>query len=200
MNPGFLMNAWPLFMSGVCTEVKEVRVSRVQDASVRRIPFQKKIGSGKSVKEFNQLVEEGALRQVGLPESVAMIAAGLGWELDDIIERIEPIIHKNSEVRSDFITVKPGQVAGVKQTGYGLKNGKALITLNFEASIGAGESYDAVYITGTPNMEVIIKGGTNGDIATAAILVNSIPKIMGASPGLKSMKDFVISALPNEEN
>jgi len=32
VNPGFLMDAWPLFMTGVCTEVKEIKVSRVQDA------------------------------------------------------------------------------------------------------------------------------------------------------------------------
>lgn len=197
VNPGFLMDAWPLFMTGVCAEVKELRVRRIQDASLRRIPFQKKIGAGKTVEEFNELVESGTLRHVGLPESVAMIAAGLGWELDDITETIEPIIYK-TEVRSDFITVKPGQVAGVKQMGYGWKDGKVLITLNFEASIGARESYDALYITGTPNMEVIIKGGTHGDIATVAMLVNSVPKVIDARPGLKTMKDLVVSALPSK--
>jgi len=83
-----------------------------------------------------------------------------------------------SKVRSDFITIKLGQVAGVKQMGYGLKDGNVLITLNFEASIGAREPYDALYITGTQNMEVIIKGGTQGDMATVAMLVNSIPNVI----------------------
>jgi len=189
VNPGFLMDAWPLFMTSVCQEVKYLKAVRIQDASPRRVPFQKKIGAGKTVKEFDELVGAGSLKHVGLPESIAMIAAGLGWELDDIKETIEPIITK-TEVRSNYITVKPGQVAGVKQVGRGFKNAKELITLDFQAYIGAPESYDAVYITGTPNMEVIIKGGTNGDLATAAIVVNSIPRVLEAPSGLVTMKDL----------
>ena len=62
--------------------------------------------------------------------------------------------------------------------------------------MGAPESYDAVYITGTPNMEVIIKGGTHGDIATAAIVVNAAHRVVQAPSGLITMKDLpVVSAL-----
>ncbi len=191
VNPGFLMDAWPLFMTAVCHEVKQIRAVRIQDASPRRVPFQKKIGAGKTVQEFDDLVKAGTLKHVGLPESIAMIAAGLRWELDDITETIEPVIARN-EVKSDYITVKPGQAAGVKQIGCGLKDGKELITLEFQAYIGAEKSYDAVYVSGTPNMEVIIKGGTNGDIATAAIIINSIPRVIAAPPGLITMKDLPI--------
>jgi hypothetical protein len=196
VNPGFLMDAWPLFMSGVCTDVKRVKVSRVQDASSRRIPFQEKIGAGKTKKEFQKLVSEGKIRHVGLPESVAMIAAGLGWQVDKVTETIGPILHRKT-VKSDYITVKPGRVAGVKQVGRGWSKGKALITLNFEASIGAGESYDSVAIQGTPNMEVMIKGGTHGDVATVAMLTNAVPRILELPPGLKTMKDLIISSAPN---
>jgi len=195
VNPGFLMDAWPLFMSGVCTDVKEVKVSRVQDASSRRIPFQEKIGAGKTKKEFQKLVREGKIRHVGLPESVAMIAAGLGWKVDRVTESIGPILYRKT-VKSDYLTVKPGRVAGVKQVGRGWVRGKALITLNFEASIGAGESYDSVSIKGTPNMDVIVKGGTHGDIATVAMLTNAVARILEVPPGLKTMKDLIISAVP----
>jgi len=191
VNPGFLMDTWPLVMTAVCQDVKQIKAVRIQDASPRRIPFQKKIGAGKTIEEFNKLAEAGTLRHVGLIESVAMIAAGLGWELDDITETIEPVVAK-TEVRTDFVTVKPGQAAGVKQIGYGWKDGKELITLDFQAYIGARESYDAVYIIGTPDMEVIIKGGTHGDVATAAVVVNSIKRVLEAPPGLLTMKDLPI--------
>ena len=197
VNPGFLMDAWPLFMSGVCTDVKEVKVSRVQDASRRRIPFQEKIGAGKTKKEFQKLVNEGKIRHVGLPESVAMIAAGLGWKVDKVTETIGPILYRKT-VKSDYLTVKPGRVAGVKQVGRGWRKGKALITLNFEASIGAGESYDSVSLKGTPNMEVMVKGGTHGDIATVAMLTNAVSRILEIPPGLKTMKDLIISSVPNK--
>lgn len=197
VNPGFLMDTWPLVMTAVCQDVKQIRAVRIQDASPRRLPFQKKIGAGKTIEEFAELVEAGTLRHVGLAESVAMIAAGLGWELDDITETIEPIVAE-AEVRSDFVTVRPGQAAGVRQVGHGLKDGKELITLDFQAYIGAKESYDAVYISGIPDMEVVIKGGTHGDIATAAMIVNSIPRVIDAPPGLMTMKDLpIICALPS---
>jgi len=199
VNPGFLMDAWPLFMTGVCTEVKEIKVSRVQDAAHRRIPFQEKIGAGKTKKEFEKKVKDGTIRHVGLAESIAMIGDGLGWKLDKITESIEPIIYRKT-VKSSYLTVKPGLAAGVKQVGHGWKGGKRLISLNFEASIGAGTSYDSVSISGTPPMEVIIKGGTHGDIATVAMLVNAIPKVLDASPGLKTMKDLIISALINKSS
>jgi 4-hydroxy-tetrahydrodipicolinate reductase len=195
VNPGFLMDAWPLFMTGVCQQVQHIRSVRVQNASSRRGPFQKKIGAGCTLEEFKKLVDAGTLKHVGLPESIAMIADGLGWELDTITESIEPIIAK-TQVKTDFVTVKPGQAAGVRQVGKGTRAGKELISLEFEASVGAPESYDAVHITGIPNMQVTIKGGVHGDIATAAIAVNSVHRVVEAAPGLLSVKDLpVVSAL-----
>lgn len=195
VNPGFLMDAWPLFMTGVCQQVKRIKVTRVQDASPRRGPFQKKIGAGCTLKEFEERVAAGTLRHVGLAESIAMVASGLGWELDDITEAIEPIVAK-TQVKTNFVTVEPGQATGVRQVGKGIRAEEDVIILEFEASVGAAESYDAVYITGTPNMEVVIKGGTHGDIATAAVVVNSIHRVIDAPPGLITMKDLsVVSAL-----
>jgi len=195
VNPGFLMDAWPLFMTGVCQEVKRVKAVRVQNASSRRGPFQKKIGAGRTPEEFAELVAAGTLKHVGLPESLAMIATGLGWELDNITESIEPVM-ASEPVKTDFADVKLGQAVGVRQVGRGFRNGEELITLEFEAAVGAPESYDAVYITGNPDMEVTAKGGTHGDVATAAMLVNSIPRVIQAPPGLVTMKDLsIVSAL-----
>lgn len=195
VNPGFVMDAWPLFMTGVCQQVKQIKAVRVQDASSRRGPFQKKIGAGCTLEEFNKLVASGTLKHVGLPESIAMIASGLGWELDEITESIEPVV-AISRVKTDFVTVEPEQAAGVRQVGRGIRARDELITLEFEAYVGAPESYDAVYITGTPNLEVVIKGGTQGDVATAAITVNCVHRVMDAPAGLLTMKDLPIVSAP----
>lgn len=189
INPGFLMDFWPLAMTAPCQEAEHIRAVRIQDASSRRLPFQKKIGAGRTPEEFQALVDEGTLRHVGLPESVAMIADGLGWEVDEVEETIEPVIAAK-EVSSPLMKVEPGQAAGVKQIGRGLKEGKELINLEFQAFIGAPESYDAVYIKGEPDMEVVIKGGTHGDIGTAAMTVNAARRVVDAPPGLLTMKDL----------
>jgi 4-hydroxy-tetrahydrodipicolinate reductase len=191
VNPGFLMDAWPLFMTGVCQQIDRIRSVRVQDASRRRGPFQRKIGAALAVEEFKALVDAGMIKHVGLPESVAMIASGLGWEINEITERIEPIISE-TQIKTEFLLVKPGYTAGIRQIAKGIRSGVELITLEFEASVGSHESYDAVYITGIPNMEVIIRGGVHGDIATAAIIVNSVYRVAEAPPGLLTMKDLPI--------
>jgi 4-hydroxy-tetrahydrodipicolinate reductase len=178
-------------MTGVCQKVEHVKATRIQDASPRRLPFQKKIGAGCTREEFQKLVDAGTLRHVGLPESIAMIAAGLGWTLDEVTEEIEPII-ASKQVSSQYMTVKAGQAAGVHQVGRGISGGKEVITMEFQAYIGAPESYDAVDITGTPDMHVVIKGGTHGDIATAAIVCNAARRVVDAPPGLKTMLDMPI--------
>ena len=64
------------------------------------------------------------------------------------------------------------------QDGIGYRDGEPVITLHMEAYLGAPESYDAVEITGSPALKMKIAGGVHGDIATASIVVNSLPKIL----------------------
>ncbi len=189
VNPGFLMDAWPLFMTGVCHDVKKIKVVRIQDATPRRLPFQKKIGVGLSLEEFDQLVQSGTIRHVGLAESIGMISVGLGWKLDKITEEIRPIVAKKA-INNQYLSVKVGQAAGVRQVGKGISEGREMIIMEFEAYVGAPKSYDAVYIDGTPPLEAVIKGGVHGDLATTAMVVNALPRVIEAPPGLISMKDM----------
>ena len=189
VNPGFCMDTFPIVMTGVCQNVEYIRVARVQDARPRRLPFQKKIGAGCTVAEFEELKASGQLRHVGLEESADMIAAAMGWKIDDYTETIDPII-ADKEVSSEYLTIKAGQAAGVEQISVGKMKGKEIVRLEFRAYLGAPESYDAVYITGTPNMEVVVRGGIHGDIATAPMVVNAMPRVIDAPPGLLTMKDL----------
>ena len=191
INPGFLMDLWPLAMTGVVQHVNRVRSVRIQDARPRRLPFQKKIGAGCTPEEFQQLIDAGTLRHVGLPESLEMIAAGLGWELDDVTETIEPVMAE-VEVSSQYMTVEPGQAAGVKQIALGLRGGDVVLELEFQAYLGAPDTYDAVYIEGKPDMEVVVKGGTHGDLGTAAMTVNAAARVVEGQPGLKTMMDLPV--------
>ena len=68
VNPGFVMDALPVMLTGVCERVDAIRVDRVQDARSRRLPFQKKIGSGLTVEQFQDKVKAGTVRHVGLTE------------------------------------------------------------------------------------------------------------------------------------
>src|SRR5262249_37523217 len=189
VNPGFTMDALPITLTGVCERVDSIRVDRIQDARVRRLPFQQKIGAGLTREQFQRKVNDASVRHVGLAESVSMIADAMGWTLDGITDEIEPKM-ATSTVSSEFLAVDPGYVCGMVQDGTGYRDGKAVIMLHMEAYLGASESYDAVEIAGSPNIRSKIAGGVHGDVATASITVNSIPKILQVAPGLHTMRDM----------
>jgi 4-hydroxy-tetrahydrodipicolinate reductase len=189
VNPGFAMDALPITLTGVCERVDAIRVDRIQDARIRRLPFQQKIGAGLTREQFQKKVDDGSVRHVGLTESVTMIADAMGWKLDRVTDEIQPKIATET-VASEFLAVDPGYVCGIVQDGIGYSKGKPVITLHMEAYLGAPESYDQVEITGSPAIRSKVAGGVHGDVATASIVVNSLPKILEAAPGLHTMRDM----------
>jgi 4-hydroxy-tetrahydrodipicolinate reductase len=192
VNPGFVMDTLPIMLTAACERVDAVRVDRVQDAGVRRLPFQKKIGAGLTTAQFEELVAAGTVRHVGLTESVTMIADAMGWKLGKITDTIKPKLAE-SQVASEYLTVRAGQVCGLVQDGVGYAtDGSPVITLHLEAYLGAPVSYDAVTITGHPNLTSRVEGGFHGDVVTASIAVNTMPKIMMAPPGLRTMRDMAL--------
>ena len=191
VNPGFAMDALPIALTAVCERVDRIVVNRVQDARIRRLPFQQKIGAGLTTEQFQRKVEDGSVRHVGLTESIAMIADALGWTLDRITDDIEPKL-ATVTTSSEFLAVDPGYVCGIIQDGVGYRKNDAVIRLHMEAYLGAPESYDSVEIEGSPRLSSKIAGGIHGDVATASIVVNSIPKVLQAPPGLHTMRDLAL--------
>lgn len=191
VNPGFAMDALPIALTAICERVDAVRVDRVQDARIRRLPFQQKIGSGLTAAEFAERVKALTVRHVGLTESIAMIADALGFELDRITDEIQPRIAEQP-VESQFLKVPAGRVCGIVQDGVGSVNGKPVIVLHMEAYLGAPETYDRVQIEGSPRLDVKACGGYHGDVATVSIAVNSIPRVLAAPPGLHTMRSLAL--------
>jgi len=189
VNPGFLMDILPTALTAICREVRKITVLRYQDARARRLPFQQKIGAGLTPGEFAQKKAGGTLRHVGLTESMHLIASRLGWRLDRTEDIIEPIIAER-EVRSDHITVEPGQAAGVHQLGLGYVGSEEKIRLEFRAALGERDPQDTVILDGVPQLRFTVPGGINGDIATCSMLTNAIPTVIAAPPGLRTMADI----------
>jgi len=189
VNPGFVMDALPIALTAVCQRVDRVTVHRIQDARHRRLPFQQKIGAGLTTEQFQKRVDAGSIKHVGFTESIAMIADALGWTLDRITDHVEPKLAQVT-VSSEFLAVDPGYVCGIVQEGTGYRRKEPAIRLRMEAYLGAPDPYDLIEIDGNPRLSVRIAGGVHGDVATAAMVVNSIPKVLGAAPGLRTMRDM----------
>jgi 4-hydroxy-tetrahydrodipicolinate reductase len=98
----------------------------------------------------------------------------------------------NERVQTEFLSVEAGQAAGVHQIARGVGGGKELVYLELQMYVGAKDSSDTVTLTGHPNISLVIPGGSHGDIATASVVVNSIPAILDAPAGLRTSRDLPI--------
>lgn len=190
INPGFLMDSLPLCLTALCQRVDHLEISRIQNASLRRGPFQAKIGSGMTVKEFHAKMDAGRMGHVGLPESVAMVFHTLGKTLVRYESAVEPVV-ADTRVKTDHFDVEPGRVKGLKQVARGFTDAGEFITLIFIAALDMPNEADTIKITGKPNLEATLKG-TNGDIGTVAIAVNAVRRVKEAPPGLLTMRDLPI--------
>lgn len=189
VNPGFLMDALPAFLTAMNQNVESIHVKRYQNAATRRVPFQKKIGAGLSIDEFEQKKKEGTIRHVGLTESMQFIAASIGWSLDRTTDNVSAAF-ADQEVKSPDMVIRKGEVTGVNQIGTAYIGDEKKITLEFIATVGEQHSYDEVIIKGLPEIKSKIKGGVNGDQATCAVAVNATASILKARPGLLTMADM----------
>jgi 4-hydroxy-tetrahydrodipicolinate reductase len=172
--------------SAVTFDVHAVECIRVVDAGTRRLPLQKKVGAALSRTEFEAQMATGRFGHIGMRESVALLARALDFKVDSIEQSVEPVIATETR-RTPFLTVERGQVAGIRNHGYGKAGGRTLIHLDLSMYVGAPDPRDEVILESTPPIRLKFAGGIAGDQATAAILVNNLHGVVTASPGLKTV-------------
>ncbi len=191
VNPGFLMDTLPVAASAVCRSVRRVHVWRIQDATTRRIPFQQKIGAGLDDAAFAARIREGTLRHVGLGESLHFVAHYLGLDIDRWEESIGPV-KAERDLTCALGPIPRGRAAGVRQVGRGWARGaptgaEPVVQLEFQAAIGQADPHDRVLLESEPPIDLVLKGGVHGDVATVAITVNCVAPLLNAPPGLHTM-------------
>lgn len=186
VNPGYLMDTVPVFATAACREVESIEIHRFQDATTRRIPFQKKIGATLDDKAFKQGIKDGWLRHVGLGESLHFVADCLGWKVSSWSETIKPV-KASKAMKCGLGAIKAGNAAGVRQEAVGICDGKRVLKFVFQAAIGEPRSEDRVIVRGEPNVNMVFEGGVHGDIATSSVTINSIPALLKVGPGLHTM-------------
>jgi hypothetical protein len=189
VNPGFVMDTLALALSAVCQSLSRMEIRRVVDVSKRRIQLQRKVGVGITPEEFERHKATGRFGHVGLMESARLVAHALAWTVDDWQEALEPALCDGPRQAGE-IRLEKGQVAGIHQVVSGRHNGREVLRLELEMSAGAAQPRDEVLIEGQPPVHMVIEGGVQGDLATAAIVANAIPAVVAARPGLLTMADL----------
>jgi 4-hydroxy-tetrahydrodipicolinate reductase len=196
VNPGFVMDILPICLTGVSREVKSIYVERVVNASTRRQPLQAKIGSGQDPDDFRAKFAAGKAGHAGFQQSVALLAHAMGWRLDAIRETCEPVV-ATSRVVTQFFAVAPGQCLGIHQKCIGLSGGETKISLDLQMYLDAPLPHDAIVVKGRPELNLVLNGGVAGDDATVAALINLVPRLLAAAPGVRLMTELALPAWQN---
>ncbi|ATB34534.1 dihydrodipicolinate reductase [Melittangium boletus] len=189
VNPGFVMDRLVATVGQACGPVRHATVTRVVDARDRRESLQRKVGAGLSEDEFFALVDREQLGHVGLVESAALCALGLGMDCDDFEEEIVPVFAEE-DISGGAFPVKKGRVAGIFQSAVGLEEGQERVRLELTIAVGADDPGDRIEIEAEPKLVVEIRGGVPGDRATAHMLVNAAPRVTAAEAGLLTVLEL----------
>ena len=194
VNPGFAMDLLPVVASGVMPEVTRVYAERVVDATTRRGPLQAKIGSGLAPQVFHDLFEQGKAGHAGFRESAALVAHAMGWTVkpQDIHETLEPVV-ASAAIQTPYAKVEPGQTRGLHQVVTAHYQGREVIRLDLTMALGEAEPHDMIQLEGEPGNDPLIlrfPKGIPGDDATVAALVNNVPGLFSARPGLRLMTEM----------
>ncbi|MEG0829362.1 MAG: 2,4-diaminopentanoate dehydrogenase [Anaerovoracaceae bacterium] len=196
VNPGLIMDLLVILWTGGCETVDHILSRRVNSLSPFGPAVMEEQGIGISVEEFNKGKAEGTLAgHVGFHESVGMIAEALGWEVDKFEQDMEPII-TDVDRKSPYGFAKAGSIAGVAMKGYGYVDGELKMEMDHPQQIEpeqVGETTgDYVIIKGNPDINMLNTPEIEGGIGTMAMILNTIPHVINARPGLQTMIDIPV--------
>ncbi|MCL6451072.1 MAG: NADP-binding protein [Acetobacteraceae bacterium] len=194
VNPGFVLDALVIALTGVCLRVDHVRAERINDLSPFGSTVMKAQGVGLTPEDFREGVRRGSVvGHVGFAQSLALIARALGWRLDRVEEVREPIL---SSVRrsAPHARVEPGRVAGCLHLARGLASGREVICLVHPQQVcpeaEGVKTGDFIAIRGQPDINLSIRPEIPGGTGTVALALNMIPTVVEARPGFLTMADL----------
>lgn len=189
-NPGFVMDLLVLALTGLCSDIQRIRVERVVDLAKRRSALQQKMCLGMFPEDFEKARKGRRMGHVGLIESAKLICDALKVRAS-FTSSVRPLVSARL-VGSYNITIEPGRISGLEHRLVGKSRKGRFIEMKLYMFAGASE-FDLVEIEGTPPLSVRTDG-IHGDQATVSLMLNYIPIVLEAEPGLHTVKDLRIPA------
>ncbi|MED5813669.1 Gfo/Idh/MocA family oxidoreductase [Mycolicibacterium sp. 050232] len=208
IDPGFANDLLPLALAGACQQIEQIRCMEIVDYATydsAAVMFDV-MGFGKPLDETPMLLQPGVLT-LAWGSVVRQLAAGLGIELDEVTEE-----HTRVPAPEDFDIaaghIPAGTTAALRFEVRGMRDGKAAVVLEHVTRLRddlcpewpqpaqEGGSYRVV-VTGEPCYTLDLRlSSPNGDhnhaglVATAARVVNAIPAVVDAKPGIRTTLDL----------
>ena len=208
IDPGFANDLLPLALAGTCQSVEQIRCMEIinYDTYDSATVMFDVMGFGKPLDELPMLLQPGVL-SLAWGSVVRQLAAGLGIELDEVQETyVREPAPEDFDIASGHIP--KGSAAALRFEVQGIKDGKVAVVLEHVTRLRddlrpdwpqpaqEGGSY-RIEVTGEPSYALDLclssrKGDHNhaGLVATAARVVNAIPAVVDAEPGITTTLDL----------
>lgn len=208
IDPGFANDLLPLALAGTCQSVEQIRCMEIinYDTYDSATVMFDVMGFGKPLDEIPMLLQPGVL-SLAWGSVVRQLAAGLGIELDEVSETyVREPAPEDFDIASGHIA--KGTAAALRFEVQGIKDGRVTVVLEHVTRLRddlhpdwpqpaqEGGSY-RIEITGEPSYTVDLRlSSPNGDhnhaglVATAARVVNAIPAVVAAPPGIRTTLDL----------
>jgi 4-hydroxy-tetrahydrodipicolinate reductase len=211
IDPGFCNDLLPIVLSGVSQRIRSVRVQEILNYATydqAEVLFDT-MGFGQPLDARPLLLLPGVLG-FAWGGAVQTVADALGVALDEVRE-----VHErrpfDQPIEAAGRTVEPGTAAGLRFEVQGIAHGRPVVIVehvtrlhddvapDWPAQVGQG-SY-RVIVEGEPTIrcDVVFEGedgdhNTGGLIVTATKLLNAIPAVVDAGPGMLSAIDLPLVA------
>ena len=206
IDPGWANDALPLLLTGTCEDVEQLRVMEIVNYKHYEQPtvLFDTMGFGQELDSKPLLLIPGVLT-FAWGGVIKVLAAGLGVEIEEIRE-----VHERrpapEKIDLGFGVIEEGTTAAMRFEVQGIVGGEPRIIVehvtrlddalcpDWPQPVGAG-GYRVV-VTGTPSYQCDVQmtarpgQGDPGVIGTAGRIVNAIPDVCTAAPGLLSVLDL----------
>jgi hypothetical protein len=210
-DPGWSGDWIPLSLASCCERVDQIRVSELMDYSTYEDPGFTGVyfGYGRPLDFAAPLLQPGMLKG-GWGGMVVMLADALGIKLDEIREEHERLPAPES-FETKMGKIEKGTCAAVRFEVQGIVDGKPMVVAahvnrlrddvgpQWDRLSGGKKSGYKIEVKGSPSFTCEIEPmGEDGDHNTAGItgtamrVVNAIPVVCDAAPGVVSTLDLPI--------
>ncbi|MFL6238479.1 MAG: diacylglycerol kinase [Actinomycetes bacterium] len=207
VDPGFANDWLPLVVTGVCERIDEVRCLEILNYNTydQGTVLFDIMGFGRPLDDIPMLLQPGILT-MAWGSVVRQIAAGLDVELDSVEEWYERL-PAPEKFDVDSGPIEEGTAAALHFEVRGIRGGRAVVVLEHVTRLRddlapdwpqpAGHGCYRVVVSGEPNYTVDLQLlGSDGDHNTAGLkatamrLVNAVPAVVEARPGLLTALDL----------
>ena len=197
LNPGLIFDALVLTLLGAIPNGCEIEVARVVDIGKFGPAVLTRLGVGVTEADFRRGVADGdILGHAGFPQSMSIVARGLGITIDNITEQIDPIIADTDVTLASGQVIGSGQSVGVRQTYRAFVDGNVWFTAVFDGHVQPNllgwTPSDTIVMRrdGAVERTVTIAPGLPSQSGSQAMIANSVDRVMNAAPGWLTVADL----------